>query len=119
MHKQCVPGSLSSSAREPGKEAMVIHVAVELLLQNIHLSTYPSFHLCREPVWDVQLSLPLARFFFQVCFTKVFFFTGLGGRKKKEGREEGGKEKEGREEGGKEKEGKEWGGGERQKSKKE
>ena len=86
---------------EPGKETMVI--AVELLLQNIHLSTYPSFHLCREPVWDVQLSLPLARFFFQVCFTKTFFLTGLGGGREEERREGRG--------GGKEKEGKEWGGG--------
>ena len=117
MHEQCVPGSLSSSPARAWEGGY--GNSSRIAATNIHLSTYPSFHLCREPVWDVQLSLPLARFFFQVCFTKVFFFTGLGGRKKKEGREEGGKEKEGREEGGKEKEGKEWGGGERQKSKKE
>ena len=61
--------------------------------KNIDLSTYPSFHLCREPVWDVELSLPLARFFFQVHFTKAFFFTGLVRRNKKEGREEGGGER--------------------------
>ena len=44
--------------------------------------THSSLHVCREPVWDVELFLPLLHFLVQVHFTKAFLLTSLVDRER-------------------------------------